>query len=161
MGVLPVFFVWTNGRPIPAALEASKALPRSDFVPLNKLIQNGQVNSSKPELVEFGMANLQLAEHWARAMNPTGVMRESDREKALHFLSTAYGNNTYERAVKQLEKQIQREKAAVREGKSTVATGADPVPGSEAGASSKPDKDGWVTVTLPNGKSARVQEVKD
>jgi hypothetical protein len=97
---------------IPAALEASKELPRSDFVPLNKLIQQGQVMTSDPRLLKFGMSNLQLAEHWARAMNPTGVMRESDRDKALSFLSTAYGNGTYEQGVRQLEKQITRERDA-------------------------------------------------
>lgn len=114
---------------IPAALEASKALPRGDFVPLNKLIQNGQIMTSNPKLVQFGMANLQLAEHWARAMNPTGVMRETDRDKALSFLSTAYGSNTYESAVRQLETQIKLEKSAVASGKSTVPAGSDPVPG--------------------------------
>lgn len=139
---------------IPAALEASKALPRSDFVPLNKIIQNGQVNTSNPQLVQFGMANLQLAEHWARAMNPTGVMRESDRDKALHFLSTAYGNDTYAAALRQLETQIKREKAAVREGKSTVPVGGEPNPVEKA--TSAPDKDGWVS--MPNG--VRVREVK-
>lgn len=138
---------------IPAALEASKALPRSDFVPLNKLIQNGQIMTSNPKLVQFGMANLQLAEHWARAMNPTGVMRESDRDKALSFLSTAYGNNTYESAVRQLETQIKREKTAVSAGNSTVPPGSDPVPGV---STSKADADGWTT--LPNG--ARIREVK-
>ena len=59
------------------------------------------------------MANLQLAEHWARAMNPTGVMRESDRDLALGFLSTADSPQTYARAVAQLKKQIEREKGAV------------------------------------------------
>ena len=135
---------------IPAALEASKALPRSDFVPFNKLIQQGQVMTSNPRLLEFGMANLQLAEHWARAMNPTGVMRESDRDKALAFLSTAYGNNTYEAGVRQLEKQITREKAAVSKGETTVSATGAPVPGAV------PDSEGWTT--LPNG--ARIREVK-
>lgn len=98
---------------IPAAMEASDALPRSDFVPLNKLIQRGQVMTSDPRLLKFGMANLQLAEHWARAMNPTGVMRESDRDKALNYLDTAMGNGTYKAGVGQLRTQIQRERDAV------------------------------------------------
>lgn len=110
---------------IPAALEASEKLGRTGFVPLNKIIQKGQVMTSDPELKEFGMANLQLAEHWARAMNPTGVMRESDRDKALEFLSTADSPDTYRRAVQQLYKQIQREKAA-------VDAGRQPVPGTPA-----------------------------
>jgi len=98
---------------IPAALEASKNVYRIGWVPINQLIQKGQVIANNPELREWGMANLQLAEHWARAMNPTGVMRESDRDKALEFLSTTDGPQTYERAVRQLEKQIIREKNAV------------------------------------------------
>jgi hypothetical protein len=98
---------------IPAAIEASRAVSRTGFVPLNQIIQKGEVMTSNPELKEFGMANLQLAEHWARAMNPTGVMRESDRDKALSFLSTADSQATYERAVMQLKKQIERERAAV------------------------------------------------
>lgn len=99
---------------IPAALEASDKVSRTGFVPLNKVIQGGQVVSSDPELKRFGMANLQLAEHWARAMNPTGVMRESDRDKALSFLSTADSKDTYRQAVDQLRTQILRERDAVK-----------------------------------------------
>jgi hypothetical protein len=116
---------------IPAALEASKALPRGIYVPLNKLIQKGEIMSSDPRLVEFGMANLQLAEHWARAMNPTGVMRESDRDKALTFLDTGFSNGTYERAVMQLQKQITRERDAVRGGTTILKDGKAPSPSEE------------------------------
>lgn len=101
---------------IPAAKQANAELPRTDWVPLNRLIQKGQAMTSDPRLLKFGMSNLQLAEHWARAMNPTGVMRESDRDKALHFLDTAYGNNTYDAGVDQLRTQIEREKNAVKGG---------------------------------------------
>jgi hypothetical protein len=99
---------------IPAALQASDAVSRTGWVPLNKVIQNGQVTASNPDLKRFGMANLQLAEHWARAMNPTGVMRESDRDKALSFLSTADSKETYRQAVDQLHTQIVRERDAVK-----------------------------------------------
>lgn len=99
---------------IPAALQASHDVARTGFVPLNKIIQGGQVMTSDPTLKRFGMANLQLAEHWARAMNPTGVMRESDRDKALTFLSTADSENTYRQAVDQLHTQIVRERDAVK-----------------------------------------------
>lgn len=99
---------------IPAALQASDAVARTGWVPLNQIIQKGQVTSSNPDLKRFGMANLQLAEHWARAMNPTGVMRESDRDKALTFLSTADSKDTYRQAVDQLHTQIVRERDAVK-----------------------------------------------
>jgi hypothetical protein len=99
---------------IPAALEASEKVARTGWVPLNQIIQKGQVMASNPELRQFGMANLQLAEHWARAMNPTGVMRESDRDMALHFLSLADSKDTYKQAVMQLKTQITRERDAIR-----------------------------------------------
>jgi hypothetical protein len=99
---------------IPAALEASDKVNRTGWVPLNKIIQKGQIATSDPDLMKLGMANLQLAEHWARAMNPTGVMRESDREKALEFLSTATSKETYKALVEQLRTQITRERDAVK-----------------------------------------------
>lgn len=109
---------------IPAALDASDKVSRTGFVPLNKVIQGGQVVTSDPDLKRFGMANLQLAEHWARAMNPTGVMRESDRDKALTFLSTADSKDTYRQAVDQLRTQIVRERDAVK-GAPVTPTGPD------------------------------------
>lgn len=117
---------------IPAALEASEAVERhaGSFVPLNKIIQRGQVMTSDANLRRFGMANLQLAEHWARAMNPTGVMRESDRDMALNFLSTADSKETYKQVVNQLKLQITRERDAIRashaNGGSAPATPAAP-----------------------------------
>lgn len=94
---------------VPAALEQSEKVWRTGFVPLNKIIQGGEVMVSDPELRKFGMANLQLAESWARAMNPTGVMRKDDRDKALNFLSTADSQDTYRQVVQQLQTQIRRE----------------------------------------------------
>ena len=99
---------------IPAALEASDKVARSGWVPLNRVIQKGQVATSDPDLAKFAMANLQLAEHWARAMNPTGVMRESDRDMALGMLGTATSKDTYRQAVEQLRTQITRERDAVK-----------------------------------------------
>jgi hypothetical protein len=120
---------------IPAALEQSEKVARTGWVPVNKIIQGGQVIASDPELRKFGMANLQLAEHWARAMNPTGVMRESDRDLALHFLSTADSKDTYRQAVGQLKTQITRERDAVKSGRTEAgpsAAAAAPAPAAPA-----------------------------
>jgi hypothetical protein len=103
---------------IPAALDASKAFKRGTFVPLNKIIQAGKIATSDPKLKVFGVANLQLADHWAKAMNPTGVMRVDDRDKALEYLSTLDSQETYEATVRQLEKQITRERDSIVQGKS-------------------------------------------
>ena len=98
---------------VPAALDASKDVWRTGFVPLNHFIQSAMTNTGSPQEIKFGMANLQLAEHWARAMNPTGQMRESDRDLALKYLNTAQNPEAYQAAVKQLQVQIQREQNAV------------------------------------------------
>jgi hypothetical protein len=116
---------------VPAALEESEKLERAgSIVPLNRIIQKGQLATSDPNLITFGMANLQLAEHWARAMNPLGVMRESDRDLALHYLDTALSKGTYKAAVMQLQKQVTRERDSIRTGQTTTPTGgAEPTPG--------------------------------
>lgn len=135
---------------IPAALEASDKVPRGKFVPVNKIIQNGQIATSDPDLMSFGMANLQLAEGWARAMNPTGVMRESDRDKALSFLSTATSPATYKVLVNQLRTQIGRERAAIESGKNSAVT---PPPG-EMPSVSETSGAGWTDV----GGGVRIRE---
>jgi hypothetical protein len=134
---------------IPAALEASEKVPRGKFVPLNQIIQGGEVRTSDTNLMQFGMANLQLAEGWARAMNPTGVMRESDRDKALSFLSTATSQQTYKALVEQLRTQIQRERAAIQSGKQTAVS----APG-EVASVSETTGAGWTDL----GGGVRIRE---
>ena len=122
---------------IPAAIEQSEKVWRTGFVPLNKIIQGGEVATSDPELRAFGMANLQLAEAWARAMNPTGVMRNEDREKALSFLSTADSPETYRRLVNQLKTQITRERDSIRSGAPLREGDSAPAPGVSKSDNSK------------------------
>lgn len=115
---------------VPAALEESEKVQRATgYVPLDRLIQHGQLITNDPNLVTFGMANLQLAEHWARAMNPMGVMRESDRDLALHYLDTAFSKGTYKKAVMQLQKQVTRERDAIKEGKTIIPENGQAQPG--------------------------------
>jgi hypothetical protein len=105
---------------IPAALEESEKLPRGAIVPVNKLIQQGQIATSDPRYYKFAVANLQLAEQWAKAMNPIGVMRESDRDMALNMLSMATSQETYKQVVQQLQKQVKRERGAMKQTREEV-----------------------------------------
>lgn len=125
---------------IPAAVAASEKVSRDRWVPINKLVQTAESNISDPALKEFKIANLQLAELWARAMNPRGVMRESDRELALGILSTADSKETYKRVVKQLEQFLERERQSVKEFREHRE------PGTTSGAPAPtphPNDDGW------------------
>jgi hypothetical protein len=102
------------------ALERSKTVSRQGFVPLDKIIQGGQIITNDTELNRFGVANLQLAELWAKAMNPGGVMRVDDRNKALEFLSTAKSQEAYEANVNQIVSQIRRERDSIQAGRQKV-----------------------------------------
>jgi len=125
---------------IPMAIEASKKVPRGTWVPINELVQKAETQVSNPELKEFRLANLQLAELWARAMNPRGVMRESDRELALGMLSTADSPQTYERVVHQLENFLQRERRAVQEFRQHIEPGQPFKPTAESPTTSQPSQ---------------------
>jgi hypothetical protein len=130
---------------IPQAVAASEKVPRTSWMPLNRLMQTADSGISDPALKEFKLANLQLAELWARAMNPKGVMRESDRELALQMLSTADSPETYRRVTKQLEVFLERERAAVkefREHREPGSTSGAPSPSSPSAQPAPPDPAG-------------------
>jgi hypothetical protein len=117
---------------IPMAEAASDKVPRGTWVPINQLMQTADSKISDPALKEFKIANLQLAELWARAMNPKGVMRESDRSLALEMLSTADSPQTYRRVTAQLRNFLERERKSVQE----FREGREPEGGSGATAPS-------------------------
>ena len=116
-------------------------LPRGKWVPLNQLIQHGQVITSDPRLKDFAIQNLQVAELWARAMNPTGVMREGDRDLALQYLSAADSPQTYAVAVRDIMDFARREGAVAKSLSNQLSTGSEdeqqpasaPAPGGGAG----------------------------
>jgi hypothetical protein len=100
---------------IPQAAAAADKIPSTSFVPLNKLLQMVDSEIGNPNLREFKMVNLALAETWARSMNPTGVMRVEDRRLAMDILSTADSPQAYHRALQTLNQFLEREITAVRE----------------------------------------------
>jgi hypothetical protein len=150
---------------IPAALEESRNVTRyTGYVPFDHFIQHGQLATNDDRLVTFGMANLQLAEHWAKAMNPTGVMRESDRDLALHYLDTGFSKGTYEKAVQQLKKQIDREYDAVKRGQTTIPSNGYAKPGDTETDTRKnalpDDKTQSTAPALPPEALAKLEEGK-
>jgi hypothetical protein len=111
-------------RAIPQAEQASERVPRGRWVPMNQLIQKGKIQTSDPDMTIFAQTNLQIAELWARAMNPTGVMREGDRDLALNILSTASDPQTYKRQLQVLKDFVRREQAAGAEVKQEIVPAA-------------------------------------
>lgn len=106
-----------EGRMAPASYEAqgaidlgraaSNAVPRTNWVPVNKAIQAYQKNTSDPALRAFGAANTTIINTYARAINPNGVGTVADKEHAREMLSTADGPAAYNAVLDQLSKEIE------------------------------------------------------
>jgi len=99
-------------RVMPLALQASKAVNRGKFVPLNTAIQAIQRGSSDPALARFVAANTTLANVYARAISPTGVPTVSGNEHARDMLGTAPSQEAYEAVVGQMQKEAEAAEAA-------------------------------------------------
>lgn len=87
---------------LPIAQAASDAVPRTDWLFVNKLVQAGQTQHTNPALKRFLIATDTAAKDYARTINPTGALRESDIEYARKILSTADGPEAYRQALDQL-----------------------------------------------------------
>jgi hypothetical protein len=106
-----------EGRMAPASYEAqgaidlgraaSQAVPRTNWVPVNRAIQAYQKNTSDPALRAFGAANTTIINTYARAINPNGVGTVADKEHAREMLSTADGPEAYNAVLNQLSKEIE------------------------------------------------------
>lgn len=120
---------------IPVAQAASDALPRSDWVHFNKLVQGGQTEHSNPLLRRALIATDTAAKDYARTINPTGALRESDIEYARKIISVADGPEAYRAALDQLRieagvmhRAIQRQKKELHGGASAPEAVATPAP---------------------------------
>jgi len=90
----------------PLALAASANVPRTQWKALTEFIQKGQTQSNDPNLRRFLIATDTAAKDYARTINPTGVLRESDIEYARKILSTADSPETYSAAIDQLNQEV-------------------------------------------------------
>jgi hypothetical protein len=138
----------------PQAIQASQALPRGKFVPINKLRQAYEAGTSDPAYNDFLIANFSLERAYGRAMNPQGVPRVTEQQeaKAQGLLSMATSQQAYAVQVRRLLLEVEASKRAVaktREGvepapkaPSAAPAGKPPV-GGLSGDMPVPDPAGW------------------
>lgn len=127
---------------LPLAVEASHALPRGQYVPINRLIQQYQQGSSDPRYNDFITKNLSLVNAYTRAMNPQGVPRIAERleQHAIGVLSTATSQEAYDIQARALWKEVQASKNATdrtRQGR-TPGDINSPVPGLDTPPAARP-----------------------
>ena len=91
---------------IKQALDVSNLVPRTSFVPINKLIQLADANISDPNLLKFKAANLAVINTYARAISPTGTPTVHDKEEAEKIVSSATSPEAYRAIMDQMLTEI-------------------------------------------------------
>ena len=142
------------------ALQASAAVPRTQFMPANKAIRAYQSNTGDPAVARFGAANLALINTYARAISPTGVPTVNDKQHAEEVLSTAQSPEQYAAVVEQMKLEIK----AAQESPGTVRSAmrsrmSDPQkPGSHGGPATPAPTNakGWRLMRDAKGNQAYV-----
>jgi hypothetical protein len=124
---------------IPIAVAASEAVPRTQYVPVNKAIQMVQTGSSSPELARFVAATNSLVNAYVRAVSPSGVPTDSMREHAYSMLNSAQSHDAYVAVTKIMQDemkaaltapgQVQKELRRSPEAGAQEAPAAAPKPG--------------------------------
>jgi len=102
---------------IPLAIEASRAVPRTTWTPLNKAIQMVQSGSGDPALGQFVAANNAVINTYSKAISGGGTGALADREHAREMLSTAQSPEAYEAVLRQLQREVQVAHRAARSAK--------------------------------------------
>jgi hypothetical protein len=121
---------------VPQALQASDAVPRGQWVPINTIEQMGEAAASNPALSRFQAANNALANTYAKAVNPTGVPTDESRRAAFSILNMAKSPQAYGEAVHQLEREMMIVQNAIHKIGGQYGNAPQPVGGAPTGAPS-------------------------
>jgi hypothetical protein len=84
------------------ALDASDKVPRTDYVSINKILQNIREGTSTPEQRSFSVANASLITAYAQTMSRTGTNTVTAQNRAAEVLNTADGREAYKAGVEML-----------------------------------------------------------
>lgn len=102
----------TANRAIDIADAAIEKLPRTQYLPVNRLIQAWQSNTGSPEQAAAGAAVNTLVNEYARVVSPTGVPTEGTRQHGRDMLNSAQSHEQFKAVTAMMRKEIQSAKAA-------------------------------------------------
>jgi hypothetical protein len=158
---------------LPLALAASDAVPRTNWVPVNKALEFYRTQTGSPEQRKFGAALNTVVNVYSRAVSPTGQPTVSDKEHARDILSTADSPEAFRQVTDLLMKEAQAARSAPAEVKRDLREQATGRPAPGEGAPTTPaalpptnaqgwtlhiDKQGNRAYVSPDGK--QYQEVR-
>lgn len=149
-------------------LEVSKQVPRTRFVPINRLLQMAESSISDPDLLEFRAANLAIINTYARAISPTGSPTVHDKEEAMKIVSEATSPEAYERVMNRMLKEIAIAHAAPTKAKEELErirkSGSQPggAPAPAVAAPAAPDQNAaareWLAKNPNDPRAASVRQ---
>lgn len=112
--------------------QASAAVPRTGFIPINKAIVAFEKNSGDTNVRQFGAAINSFINAYARAVSPIGSPTVSDKNHAREMLSTADSHQQVVAIIAQLKREMEaagRAPEIVREKQRAAVAGGLPTTG--------------------------------
>jgi hypothetical protein len=91
---------------LPIVQEASRAVSRSQYPDLNKVIQAFNERTGDPRIVAFGGGINTLVNLYARAISPSGVPTVSDKDHAREILQKAWSQGQFDAAVRMMTQEV-------------------------------------------------------
>jgi hypothetical protein len=118
------------GPVIEMAGNASQDVPRTVFPRINEIMNTAANEIGDPKIKTFRLANEELAELWARTLNPrSSIVTVSGMQNARERITTADSPEAYAAMLAQLKQFIEREYTAVQDQKHGVPLAPINVPG--------------------------------
>lgn len=96
------------------ALDASAALPRSQYALFNQAMQSWDTKTSNPQLRKLMIAADALVNARARAISPTGSPHVNDQLEGRKMLSAAFASGDFEGAVEQMQMEADGVRASTK-----------------------------------------------
>lgn len=91
---------------LPVVREASKAVSRTSYPDLNRIIQSYEEKTGDPNIVKFGGGVNTLVNLYARAISPSGTPTVSDKDHARLILNRAWSQGQFDAAVDMMGQEI-------------------------------------------------------
>ena len=106
------------------AIQASRDLPRTTFVPINKLIQMSQDSISDPKLARFRAATQTLVNDYSKATTPVGTPTDAKMKHAYEMLNLAQSPEAFEAVVDIMRQEVANTHTAIGKTKTDLGSGA-------------------------------------
>ncbi len=125
---------------IDTAIQASRDVPRSGWLPVNRILQGGEKAMSDPKLASFVAATNTLVNDYAKATTPVGTPTDSQRKHAEEMLNTAQQSpEVYEAVARMMHREIANTHGAITRTKEDLRSGgAHELPPLTTGAAPSP-----------------------